>query len=303
MTFWKYLRIGYAIVADAIGHFIDDDGPAIASHVALSSLMAIFPFLIFVAALSGFIGFHDVAEMATDLIFEAWPKQVAGPVSSEIDSVLTQPRGDLLTFGVIVTLWFSSNGVEAVRAALNRSYRVKETRSWIWCRVQSIIAVLIGSIVLMIFTLLIIVGPLVWSEATKLIPHLANLDYHANIIRYGGTSVLLIIALFVAHLVLPNGKRGVLEVLPGVFLTVFLWVGFGSAFGIYLANFAHYVSLYAGLAGIMTALIFMYLTAAIFIIGGEFNAAILRQRNIGKFKKSKALLQAASSVAQDGTKE
>ncbi|MDD7909316.1 YihY/virulence factor BrkB family protein [Pseudovibrio exalbescens] len=280
------LRRIYRVLADAIGHFANDDGFAVASHVALSGLLALFPFLIFVAALSGFLGLQDVAQQASELIFDAWPKEVAGPVSGEIQSVLTQPRGDLLTFGVIVTIWFSSNGVEALRTALNRAYRVKESRNWFYCRLQSIVVVLLGSLVLVVFTALIILGPLIWNTVVDHVPVLQEFGYHASIIRYGVTSILLVVALFGAHVVLPAGERTVTDVLPGVVITLVLWIASGSAFGAYLARFANYVSTYAGLAGVMTALIFLYLTAAIFILGGEFNAAIMRQRKIRNWKQS-----------------
>ncbi len=45
-------------------------------------------------------------------------------------------------------------------------------------------------------------------------------------------------------------------------------------FGRYLADFSYaYVTYYAGLASAMTALVFLYFTATIFIYGGELNAA------------------------------
>ncbi len=272
----------YQVLADALGHFNSDDGYAVASHVALSSLMALFPFLIFVAAFSGFLGLNQVAQGASELIFDVWPERVAGPVSGEIKAVLTQPRGDLLTFGVVVTLWFSSNGVEAMRVGLNRAYRVRDTRSWFFCRAQSIIAVLIGTAVLMVSTFLIVFGPLAWEWAVRFAPVMEQFSYKANIVRYGVTSLLLLFALLVAHMYLPAGRRRFPEVLPGIALTMVLWIVAGTAFGAYLARWANYVSLYAGLAGIMTAIIFMYLTAVIFILGGEFNAALMRVRRVNQ---------------------
>ena len=54
-------------------HFLAEDGWAIASHIALSTLTSLFPFLIFVTALAGFLGSQDLADEATRLIFAAWP--------------------------------------------------------------------------------------------------------------------------------------------------------------------------------------------------------------------------------------
>jgi membrane protein len=61
-----------------------------------------------------------------------------------------------------------------------------------------------------------------------------------------------------------------------------LWLVAGEVFGSYLADFAYtYVTYYAGLASAMIALVFLYLTASIFIYGGEFNAAIAELRKSG----------------------
>ena len=73
-------------------------------------------------------------------------------------------------------------------------------------------------------------------------------------------------------------KIGGGEILPGVVVTLGLWLVSGAAFGAYLASFANYVSTYAGLAGAMTALVFLYLVSTCFIFGGELNAAIMRAR-------------------------
>ena len=83
-------------------------------------------------------------------------------------------------------------------------------------------------------------------------------------------------ALVIAHKWLPAGRRRFREILPGIVATLMLWLATAFAFGRYLAEFAYtYVSYYAGLASVMIALVFLYLTASIFIYGGELNAAIV----------------------------
>jgi membrane protein len=91
---------------------------------------------------------------------------------------------------------------------------------------------------------------------------------------------VLIIGLAISHLWLPAGRRKLIEVLPGVALTILCWLIAASIFASYLQRFANYVSTYAGLASIVIALFFLYIVAAIFILGAEVNAAILRYRAV-----------------------
>jgi membrane protein len=129
----RVLKSWLHIVAEALRQFADDDGWAIASHIALSTLMALFPFLIVIAALAGFFfGSKDLADEAAKLLLEAWPPQVAAPIAQDISGVLTNTRGDILTFGLLFAVYFASSGVESLRVGLNRAYDVAEPRAW-WC--------------------------------------------------------------------------------------------------------------------------------------------------------------------------
>src|SRR6201988_2629812 len=131
------------VLYDALGHFNTDDGWAMASHLAITSLMALFPFLIFATTLASFLGAQAFSDTAVHLVFDTWPEEIARPISQEVINVLTINRRDLLTFGVVLTAYFASNGIEALRTSLNRAYRVVETRSFLFRRFQSLVFLLI----------------------------------------------------------------------------------------------------------------------------------------------------------------
>jgi membrane protein len=271
------MKAAASVVFDAIGGFLVDDGWPIASHIALSILTSMFPFFIFVTALAGFLGTSDLTSEATTLIFEAWPKVVAGPIAGEVQNVLTQPRGGLLTIGAVLALYFSSSGVEALRTGLNRAYDALDHRPWWLLRLQSILFMMVASFGLLALAFLVVLGPLIWAQVLDFAPQLAPLHQLVTIVRLGIATVVLCVTLLVAHLWLPAVKLRFIDVAPGVILTFVGSVGFGEAFGLYLSEFArNYVSTYAGLASVMITLVFLYVIAAIFVFGGELNAAILR---------------------------
>ncbi len=284
MNVRQTIQVIYAILKDAIGHFTRDDGFAMASHVALSGLLAIFPLLIFIASLAAFFGMTGAADTVSSLLFDAWPESVATPVVREVQNVLTVRRGDLLTFGAVAALWFSSNGVEALRTALNRAYRQSENRSIFLLRLQSIALVLLGAGILLAYTFLVVLAPLALETLMLYAPKVESFLLSINLARFTLAGSLLIIGLFFTHWLLPAGKRSFMDLWPGVLATLVMWIIAGSAFGAYLASFANYVSTYGGLAGIMTALIFLYICALVFILGGELNAAISRQRRYWRWK-------------------
>lgn len=266
------LRILYA----AYLKFDRDDGWAIASHVALSILTSLFPFLIFLTALAGFFGWRQEADAATKLLFETWPPSVARPIAAEIRNVLTQQRGGLLTASAALAIYFSSNGVEALRVALNRAYGERDRRPWWLLRLESILYVFLGAAALLAIAFLMVLAPLARALAERYAPNVMwELESLYEPIRYGVTSSVVGFAVLAAHLLLPAGRRGLLTVAPGFLLTLGASLGFGALFGAYLAKYAaNYVSTYAGLASIMIALVFLQTLAVIFIYGAALNQTI-----------------------------
>jgi len=264
------------ITVEAFRHFLADDGWAIASHIALSTLMALFPFLIVVTALAAlFFGSKDLADEAAKLLLQAWPKEVAGPIADDITGVLTNAHGSVLTFGAVFALYFASSGVESLRIGLNRAYDMTEARPWWMLRVESIVYVLVGAVAILAFSFLVVLAPVIWDRLVYYLPKLAPFYGMVTLARYGIAAAVLIIALVIVHLWLPAGRRSFMQITPGIVVTLALWLISGAVFGRYLASYAFaYVSMYAGLASAMVALIFLYLTAIIFIYGGELNSVI-----------------------------
>jgi membrane protein len=276
----RQLRYVFHVCLDAFYTFLADDGWAISSHIALSTLMAMFPFLIVLTSLAGFFGSKDLADQAAGLLLQTWPKQVADALSGEVHDVLTTTRTGVLTIGAVLSLYFASNGVEALRVALNRAYAVVEPRRWYWLRLESIGYTLVAAFTALAMAFLIVLGPLIIEAVRSHVPLVVeNNEQLLNFVRYGITITALVIALFILHAWLPAGRRGFFQILPGIVFTFIASLVSGIVFGQYLARFANnYVTMYAGLASVIIALVFLYFIAAIFVYGGELNAAIIKSR-------------------------
>jgi membrane protein len=272
----RLLRIPY----DAYLHFLADDGWEIGGHIALSTLMALFPFLIVVTELAGLFGSKDISDKVAQLLLEAWPKEVATPIAGEITDVLTSVRGGgPLTLGAIFGIYFSSGCVESLRVGLNRAYNIRETRNWLVRRTESIAYVLLGALTMIALAFLVVLGPFLFYAALKYMPWLAPLEATFTFARLGVATLVFVVALVLVHKWLPAGRRTLSEIAPGVITTIVLWLIMGIAFGRYLSEFSNsYTRTYAGLSSAMIALIFLYWTASIFIYGGALNSAIKRAR-------------------------
>jgi membrane protein len=264
------------VLGDALGHFNYDDGWAMASHLALSSLLALFPFLIFATSLASYLGADAFADTAMHLIFDTWPQDIADPIAREVANVLTVQRGDFLTIGILITAFFASNGIEALRVSLNRAYRVAETRSIFFLRAQSLFFVVIATIGFVIVSTLLVFLPIAVGFAVERAPWIAPYVGTLNVWRFIVASVVIVVGLAAVHFWLPAGRRRLVDLVPGMIFTLIFWVLGSTGFAWYLSRWGVYASTYAGLASIMIALMFLYIVSVIFIMGGEMNAAIRR---------------------------
>jgi membrane protein len=125
---------------------------------------------------------------------------------------------------------------------------------------------------------------LIETYAPALRGHFVTLEQ----LRYPIGITLLTLGVLLCHRVLPAKALSVLEVLPGVVLTVVAWVVMSSAFSIYLVNFNTFASTYASLSGVFTAMFFVYLAALVLILGGEVNR-VLEVRRIMRMQRFKTL--------------
>lgn len=272
-----WLRRTLRVLGITIGRLSQDDGWAMASHLALSALMALFPFLIFVAAAAGLLfGNAQLAEEATALLFDTWPEPVAAPIAREVENVLTSPRAGVITISILVTIYLASNGVEAVRAALSRAYGTEQQRTFLFLRLQSLGFVLLGTVACLALALLGVLGPLLFTLLQRLWPWLADQGGAFQAVRYVVVGTLLTGALVAAHSWLPGRRWQGIRIWPGIVATLSGWWLATISFASYLESFANYVSTYAGLAGIVTALFYLYIMSVILIFGAELNAAIAR---------------------------
>ncbi len=187
MRAWHLLRLCVRVIGDAYDHFNAADGWAIASHIALSILLAMFPFLILVTSLAAALfGSADLANEVARLLLDTWPEEVAAPIAQEIRVVLTSTRGDLLTISVALAIFFASGGIESLRIGLNRAYGEVEQRYWFVLRLESIGYVIVGAIALLAMAFLIVLGPLLFATASRFAPGLDQLEADITITALRG---------------------------------------------------------------------------------------------------------------------
>jgi membrane protein len=249
-----------------------DEGLELSGYIAFTAFLSLFPFLIFLAALAGFLGSRETADAFIEAMFRFMPADVAETLAPAVREVVGTRQGGLLTFGILATLWFASNGFEALRTALNRAYGVTEQRAIWWLRLQSIAFVIGGGLIIFFLSLVVILGPLVWKVLGPTVDQLLEVRLVFGTARYALAAVMLLGSLLLIHRWLPNTRQAFARILPGVGATTVLWLVGAGLFSWYVGHLADYAVFYGSLGGVAITLMFFYITAVIFIFGAEVNA-------------------------------
>ena len=272
---WRVMR---AVLHEAILRLWNDDAFGLAGNVAFRALLALFPFLIFTSAMTAFIGDRAMADHLVDFLIAIVPSPLIEPLVSEVEKVMMVPRCGVLSIGILLTIWFAVGGVDGVRVGLNRAYGIRETRSIVVLYGLQIAMVVLASLVLVTVGYLLVLAPRAGSWMHALIPGFDPASVTVKLIRFPASATIFLVALLSAHVLLPARRTKFSNIWPGVIFTAVAWTLLATAFAFYVGRFGTYASYYAGMAGIIAALYFMYLAALLLIFGGELNRALRIRR-------------------------
>jgi membrane protein len=270
-----WLRAVWAVLHDATDGLFRHDGVMVASAIAFSLIFALFPFAIFVVAFGAAFGGADVAAYISREALAIMPAHVIRTLEPELNRIFaTAGQASPLTFGLLVTLISITGAVEAIRDGLNRAYGCTEDRHLVRRYVSSLFFVLVGMAFLLSVAALGIAAPIMLEFVDRYVP---GRPFDLHWLETGREALLVLITaamLLAFHLFLPARRRRLKSVAGGVVLTLLAWWLAGKIFGLYITEIANYSTTYAGLAGIVILMFFLYIQSLIFLYGAEVNRSI-----------------------------
>ncbi|MCH2546295.1 MAG: YihY/virulence factor BrkB family protein [Alphaproteobacteria bacterium] len=267
-------------------------------YAAYTSILAIFPFIIFLVALSSVLGNAELAEILIDKSFRVMPPEVVETLAPIIREIMENRDGTVLGFAAVGTLWVASSGIEGLRFGLNNMYKVREPRPLWKRRLQGVWFVLLCAFGFLIIATALIIWPLIETWLGSTLPFLNSGSL--SFVRYSIAFLLLATGMSMMYFFLPNVKQRWREVYPGAFVASILWVGLASIFSYYIANFGNFATRYGSIAGVIITLVFLHFSASAMLFGGQFNAILKRVRNKQTGEKIKEIYDhEGNEIAED----
>lgn len=266
--------------------FTRHEGAVMAGYLAFLSLLAIFPFFIFLTALAGEIGQSEQGLEAIDQLLDALPPDVASVLSKPIAQVVKGASGSVLTFGAIVAIWTAASGMEAARTAVRRAYLRRATRP-VWSRrLESMGLIILAAILMLIGMFIQVLGPAIWEGVNEVVQLPTIFERLWEWLRFGLSPLALYMAIYGLYFALtprhiqPRKYRA-----PGALLALVIWMATATGLSIYLRYFGNYDVTYGSLAGVMITMLFLFIVGIGFVMGAELNAALTRFARVRRTKE------------------
>jgi membrane protein len=267
---WKqFLRDLYAEISD-------DNVFTGAAALGYYLTLAIFPALILTISILPYLPIERVDQAIMDLLDQALPRDASQLVAGVVSDVTSQPRGGLLSFSALATLWVASTGMHAIMLQLNITYGVKEARGIIRGRATAMaLSLLFGVLVIGALSLVVLGGVIQDWLIGRFGFSSAFLTFFAAL-RWVIIVAALLLGFALFYRLGPNIKRKFQLVTPGSLIGVGLLIAASLGFAFYTRNFGHYDATYGSIGAVIILMLWLYIAGLVLLLGSEINVLLER---------------------------
>ena len=262
-----------------------DNCSTMAAAISYYVLFSIVPFLIFLAAVFGFVvQNNNIRDEVIDRVVDATPLDETDGRAFVSDTVNGVSRASLAlsVVGALGMLWSASTMIGAVRRSLNSVWAVEAHRPVVRHKLIDL-ALVVGMAALLGASIAGTTALHTLRQVADSGPFAGGAEFFWAVLPLVLPAVLTFLAFLFIYRYLPEAMTEVREVLPGALLATFLFELLTNGYALYVANFNNYDIIYGSLGGIMLFLLWTYLSASILLLGAEFAAQYSRWRR-GEFE-------------------
>lgn len=248
-----------------------------AAQLAYYFLLALFPLLLFLTSVIGLVMGSETGlrQSLFNYLGQVLPASASQLVSTTMFEVTNASGGGKIAFGILAALWAASNGMGAITEALNIAYDVKESRSWWKQRLTAIGLTVTLSVLILSALLLVLYGGRIADHVAGSFGFGETFAIAWKVLQWPIVLAFVLLAFGLIYYFAPDVRdQRWVWVTPGAVLGVMLWLLVSFSFRIYLHFFDSYSKTYGALGAVIVLMLWLYLTGAAILIGGEVNAEI-----------------------------
>lgn len=258
-------------------HIEEDDAAGLAAELAYRSFLELFPFFVFAAAIGDLVAanlhIQNPAQQMLQLLSDSLPTEAADPIHQQLELVVgTRPEG-VAVMSVFGALWLAAGGGASLLKAMNRVYRIRETRPWWERQLVGLGMSLLAGTVLMCAVLLLgggqLLGQAVGGDGAP--------GWFWVIAGFARWPLLLLVLMLEATMVFrvaPDTRLPWRWVTPGALVFGLGWLAASFLFTLYVKFAGGYAASYGVIGGVVVILLWLQVTTYSLLVGAEVNALL-----------------------------
>lgn len=266
------------IVKETIREAQDDDVPGLAAEMAYHSILAIFPFLLFLAGLTSIIdnlfGVGDLTDRIIDKAGRVMPEDAQSVLRGFTEEVVNSDGTGAMVFGLLGAFWAASSAVSSAMKALNRAYDVKDERGFVRKKAVALGITLLFFGLMLAAAILLATGRFMAGEIGDALGWERLFVVIYNWASLPAALALVALAAAILYALAPNTEHQWRWVSPGALLFAVAWAIGSLALAFYVSQFGAYNRTYGSIGAVILLLIWLYWTNFILLVGGELNAVL-----------------------------
>lgn len=289
----KIIDILKEYIDNLIKCIIRDDYANAAGEMAYMTALGIFPFMLFLMAIFGWLGKTFFINKIIFGLSAVAPQSVIDLINTVLAEVVIFKSGKLMAImGLCVTIFLASNTIAVITKGLNRANCVSENRSFLKVRLLAILMVFVNAFFLFISVNLIVLGKVILNFISAYLTIPAHISDMILITRWPAAFLMLFLLASINYYVLPARDYSVKRksVIPGTLFFCVFWLIGSWAFSLYVNELGTYNKVYGTIGTFAILMIWLYYSSIILLIGGQVNNQTLRKLIILEKKKQKKIL-------------
>jgi membrane protein len=263
------------LIATTVRNFVRHQDTDQAAALTYYAVFAIFPALLALASLLAVVGdAATVQRTVLDLLRPLVSHQTLSDITPTVRK-LTEVKGAPVTLalGGLAALWSASGYVNAFARAMNDVRELEETRPF-WRMRPLMLLITFVAVILNALALAIVVvsGPVTDSIAAKV--GIGSQSRHIyEIGKWPVLALVVVIVVGMLYRATPNEEMGFRLITLGAFVALVIAMVASAGFAFYVTHFSSYNKTYGSIAGVVVALLWLWLTNVALLFGAELDAA------------------------------
>ncbi len=239
-------------------------------------LLAMFPFIIFLMTLFGFLDLEVGGYIKR--IAVAMPSDVREILFVFLEEVVYSKNVSLLSISLLLSVFSASSGFNYLIKGINKAFDIEDERNFIKKRV-------IGILLVFVFSFLITASLILFIFCDAIEKVLIDFIGVSDIIKgvFGMTGYIInVIALFGILIVIFKisvyKKTKLRQLAPGTLIVVCGWLMMSKIFNIYVNNFSKISVIYGSLGSIFILLVWLNILSVLILAGNQINAMLIESK-------------------------